>query len=831
MKKKLWIYVITFMMVSLIFPMALGNGWGCCRWRRKVTIIRDNYGVPHVFANTKEGLGFGAGYAMAQDRLWQADLYRRQGYGSLAELGLAPVETDLYIRSMGYSKEELREIFDKWEPYDKRAKLKEMMLAYVDGINYYISQALDAYAHGDPSLMPLEYLPGVISSTGLPLEYFTIEDCIAIVVMMAWQFGGCGGAELQYFSALTELQTKHGEELGWEIFNDLFPQNDPGAEVTIPIEEGAYPDVWNINLPCSTCGMPKSISKFYEKYATLKMGQTQLFESLGLPTSFGSNAFVVGSEKSATRNTLQEGGPQMGQSTPQIVLEMGLHGAGIDAVGMMMPHAPTILIGVSRYGAWTSTTGNSDVMDTYIEFLNPSNPTQYLYNGAYVDMEMRIETIYDAEGTPHDFPIYRTIHGPVIGMDFTSDPPLAFTMKTPYYKNELAAEEGWSMFQQSDNIFDFHKACAHVYPSHNFYLADRDGNIGYWHSGQFPVKPETGVGGRLIDDRFPLYGTGEEEWVRVTGPKEMPVSINPKQGWLANWNNKPIANWPYGESDYGWGEGHRVKRIMQLLSTMDDVTIEDMNMVVRDAGYNHIPGMNFLGYLVEAASESIDPIIEAALPYLEAWNFHYNDILDPTWPAPDATYDDPGLTIFDRWFKYIDNEVFDDDLPVGVDGSDSTLIHIFDGENSKLPLNYDYLNGEDRNEVINRVLKTALEELEIELGPDISTWLTPVIKWGSSQLGAVPAQIMHYMNRGTYNQIVEMPRKRWWHWFYNPAPYAFNVIPPGQSGFVHLVDGIPTISPHAYDQLALYETWTYKPMRYDLWDIWRVMESIQILYF
>ena len=241
--------------------------------------------------------------------------------------------------------------------------------------------------------------------------------------------------------------------------------------------------------------------------------------------------------------------------------------------------------------------------------------------------------------------------------------------------------------------------------------------------------------------------------------------------------------------------------------------------------------MNFLGYLVEAASESIDPIIEAALPYLEAWNFHYNDILDPTWPAPDATYDDPGLTIFDRWFKYIDNEVFDDDLPVGVDGSDSTLIHIFDGENSKLPLNYDYLNGEDRNEVINRVLKTALEELEIELGPDISTWLTPVIKWGSSQLGAVPAQIMHYMNRGTYNQIVEMPRKRWWHWFYNPAPYAFNVIPPGQSGFVHLVDGIPTISPHAYDQLALYETWTYKPMRYDLWDIWRVMESIQILYF
>jgi penicillin amidase len=830
MKKKLWIYVLPLMMLFLIFPMAFGNSCGNYHWRRSVTIIRDNYGIPHVFANTKVGLGFGAGYAMAQDRLWQADLYRRQGFGSLAEFGLAPVSTDLYIRSMGYSKQELREIFDKWEPYDKRSQLKEMMVAYVDGINYYISQALNAYAHGDPSLMPLEYLPGVVSPNGLPLEYFTIEDCTAIVVMMAWRFGGCGGAELDYFSALTELQAMHGEQVGWEIFNDLFPQNDPGAEVTIPIEETVYPDVWSINPPYDyrTCGMPKSINKFYEEYFNFRMGETQLLESLGLPTTFGSNAFVVGNKKSATGNTLEQGGPQMGQSTPQIVLEMGLHGPGIDAVGMMMPQAPSVLIGASRYGAWTSTTGNSDVMDTYIEFLNPADHTQYFFNGELVDMEMRIETIYDDEGIPHEFPIYRTIHGPVLGIDEANN--LAFTMKTPYYKNELAAEEGWSMFQQADNIYEFHEACAHVYPSHNFYLADRDGNIGYWHSGQFPVKPETGKDGRPIDDRFPLYGTGEEEWVRVTGPKEMPVCINPKQGWLANWNNKPIANWPYGESDYGWGEGHRVKRIMQLLSTMDDVTFDDMNMVVRDAGYNHIPGMNFLGYLVEAASESTDPSIQAALPYLEAWNFHYNDILDPKWPASDATYDDPGLTIFDKWFSKIKHEVFDDDIPPGM-GSDSTLIHVFDGVNSKLPLNYDYLNGEDRNEVINRCLKTALEELDSEKGTDMTTWLTPVIKWTPDRLGAVPVQVMPYMNRGTYNQIVEMPRKRWWQWFYSPAPYAFNVIPPGQSGFVHSVDGVPTISPHAYDQLALYETWTYKPMRYDLWDIWRVRESTTVLYF
>ncbi len=839
MKKKLWIYGLSLMMLFLVVPMVQGNSCGHSYGRKKITIIRDNYGVPHVFANTKEGLAFGCGYAMAQDRLWQADLYRRQGYGSLAEFGLASIYVDYYIRSMGYSTEELREIFDKWEPYSRKSKLKEMMLAYVDGINYYISQALDAYTHGDPSLMPLEYLPGVINPDGLPLEYFTIEDCIAIVVMMAWQFGGCGGAELEYYSALTELQALHGEEIGWDIFNDLFPQNDPGAETTIPIEEGAWPDVWSIN-PSSrhiTCGMPSSINKFYEDYSNFKMGVTNLFESLGLPTSFGSNAFIVGPKKSATGNTLEVGGPQMGQSTPQIVLEVGLHGAGIDAVGMMMPHAPTILIGASKYGAWTSTTGNSDVMDTYIEVLNPLNPLQYLHNGIYLDMEMRIETIFDVDGVPHYFPIYRTMHGPVIGMDLTSDPPIAFTMKTPYYKNELAAEEGWFMFQEANNIYDFHKACSHVYPSHNFYLADRNGNIGYWHSGQFPVKPATGKPteefpeGRPIDDRFPLWGTGEEEWIRVTGPEEMPVCINPKQGWLSNWNNKPIANWPYGESDYGWGEGHRVKRIMQLLSTMDHITIEDMNMINMDAGYNHIPGMNFLSYLIEAASESAEPNVQEALPYLKAWNHHYNDLIDPRWPALDATYDDPGLTIFDRWFKYIDNEIFDNDLPPGFGGLDSTLIHVFDGIDTKLQLNYDYLNGEDRNDVINRILNKAITELKAEKGNDISTWLTSVRKWGSDRLGALPTKVMHYMNRGTYNQIVEMPRKKWWHRFWNPAPYASNVIPPGQSGFIHLVGGLPTISPHAYDQLMLYETWTYKPMRYHYWDIWNVRESVEVFYY
>jgi penicillin amidase len=818
MHNKRYTRILLVLILFSVFPIVSANAYsGGSGSSGRIIIVRDNYGVPHIFASTKEGLAFGAGYAMAQDRLWQADLYRRQAFGSLAEFGFASIDQDYTTRSIAYSKEELLQIFNNWTPTQPKARLKEMMLSYVDGINLYISEALTALANGDPSLMPIEYLPGIITPHGLPLEPFTIEDCTAIVVMMAWRFGGTGGNELSYAAALQALMAMHGEVPGWQIFNDLYPQVDPGAPTTIPSEGKCTPKPLGYgNIP----QLPCNIGNTYKNHDKSKIGQMELYESMGLPTKFGSNAWIVNPWKSKTRNAMQVGGPQMGHSIPQIVLEIGLHGAGINAVGMMMPHAPTILIGVSHHGAWTSTTGASDVIDTYIEVLNPENQYQYWYNGEWVDMEKRTERFYGYRKSYYvERDVYRTIHGPIVSWDLTNS--LCFTIKSPYYKNELAAEEGWSLFQQAKNIRDMNKACKEVHPNHNFFWIDKRGNIGYWHSGRFPIKPTYGKDGRLIDDRLPLWGTGEEEWIGVTGFEEVPKCINPKQGFLANWNNKPQADWPYTEAD--WGEVHRVTRLQELLAAGDKLTFDDMGDVNRDAGYNHIPGMYFLDYLTEAAKTdpSIPPEVIMAL---EGWDHHYNDVIDPRYPDYLATYDDPGLTIFDRWFSKIDNEVFDDDLPPGVRGSDSTLLHVFDGENSKLALNYDYLNGEDRDEVIVRVLKEVLDDLEQDFGPDISTWLTPVRITFFSAMGALPSPRMHAMNRGTYNHIAEMPRFKWGDWWCKPAK-AVNVIPPGQSGFINLVDGIPTISPHAYDQLLLYETWTYKPVLLRYRDIWKVAES------
>jgi penicillin amidase len=292
--------------------------------------------------------------------------------------------------------------------------------------------------------------------------------------------------------------------------------------------------------------VPDNLGPVLEQAQEVWATQDEVFESVGVPTKFGSDAVLISPELSATGNALELGGPQMGYTIPQIVYELGLHGAGINAVGMAMPCAgPFILIGVSEYGAWTSTTGGSDVIDTRILTLNPANPTQYWYDGAWVNMERRNELIYGPKKQTYQATsIYRSVYGPIVAMDLATN--TAVTLQTPFFKNEIAGEQGWELFQAATNIDEFEAAVELTVPSHNFYWVDTEGNIGYWHAGRFPVKPAG------ADRRLPMAGDGTQEWVRVTNQFEMPRDINPEQDWLTNWNNKPIAGWPYAESpDHG----------------------------------------------------------------------------------------------------------------------------------------------------------------------------------------------------------------------------------------------------------------------------------------
>jgi len=755
---------------------------------------------------------------MAQDRLWQADVMRRAATGRLAEFGLATIQGDIATRTLWYSEDELLKMFHDWDPGPGYEHLKPMVEAYLDGINAYIEWALQ----NTTTRLAVEYLAQGLAPY---LEPFTVADYVAVLVLQAWRFGGTGGSEGDLYEALQTLQAMNGAAAGAAIWDDLFPLDDAGAPVTIPSQSLSV-----LSKDDTSLDVPNNLGPVLEQAQAVWATQDEVFDSLGIPTKFGSNAVLVSPELSATGNALELGGPQMGYSVPQIVYELGLHGAGINAVGMAMPMAgPFILIGVSEHGAWTSTTGASDVMDARILTLNPANPTQYWHDGAWVNMERRNEVVYGPKKQTYQATsVYRSVYGPIISMDLTTN--TAVTLQTPFYNNELGAEQSWALFQEATNIDEFEAAVELTWPSHNFYWADTEGNIGYWHAGRFPLKP---VG---ADRRLPLAGDGTQEWVRITEPWEMPRSINPEQGWLTNWNNKPIAGWPYAESDVAWGEGHRVQVLMNAIATFaaaGDLTTDTLNQINQVGGYHSTEGMNFAGDLIAAltayVSASPDPELYAALGYLGAWATAQPlpvsrvDFASPAWPYDaNPTYDHPGLTIFNAWFDEIIPEVFggilSQDLMEQLRSYPSLLIRVFD----RATLNYNYLGGRDKNELIVDALKAALAELKTQYGSsDMSTWLTPVRMQSYDAQGALPAAYARhpYMNRGTYNQIAEMVAQG--------LPNAKNVIPPGQSGLI-VLPGTP--SPHAYDQVALYASWTYKPMLFSLAAVEAVETSRNVFY-
>jgi penicillin amidase len=108
---------------------------------------------------------------------------------------------------------------------------------------------------------------------------------------------------------------------------------------------------------------------------------------------------------------------------------------------------PAILFGHNKHIAWGSTAGLGALVDIYEEQLNPSNPYQYLYNGQYLDMDKRTDTIYIKGGGQTTVDVYRTVHGFVIGFDIPNGK--AYSKKRTWEGHELESLMRLDRFDQS----------------------------------------------------------------------------------------------------------------------------------------------------------------------------------------------------------------------------------------------------------------------------------------------------------------------------------------------------------------------------------------------
>src|SRR5215207_6497781 len=190
-----------------------------------VRIYRDDFGTPHVFAETNRGLFEAYGYAVAQDRLWQLELNRRAARGRLAEVfgpgaGNSFLNADRVARTTGYADAELDAQFATLT-----AEEQEIFDAYLGGINRYV---------GEAALAPLSKLPYEFHALGFFPQPWTRRDSAAFGAFMVRRFGEIGGRELTNLSLLDSLVATHGPAAGYAIFNDVRWVNDPDSPVTVP---------------------------------------------------------------------------------------------------------------------------------------------------------------------------------------------------------------------------------------------------------------------------------------------------------------------------------------------------------------------------------------------------------------------------------------------------------------------------------------------------------------------------------------------------------------------------------------------------------------------
>jgi penicillin amidase len=572
------------------------------------------------------------------------EMAKRTVLGTVAEaLGPSYVNYDKGVRS-NYSPASIQQ---QYEALGHREK--EIFEGYAAGVNARIAEVLTNQA----TLLPKQFTDYGF----LPVPWTAFDVVMVFVGTMCNRFSDFP-VGLSNLDLLNSLNTIHNEQDAWDIFKQLQWVNDPSAPTTVPSEDknafektgslkqSAKYDVtlrrshWNL-----ISGEEEKIRQEKELLARFKL------DSLVEPPS-ASNVWLLGDKKTYGRGSIIVNGPQFGWYIPGYVYEIGLHGAGFDVVGNAPFGYPAILFGHNKHIAWGSTAGGGALVDIYEEYLKDESldcgsPYRYIFNGECRDMEKRTDTIYVKGGSPSTVDVYRTVHGFVVRPAGTANPNTAYSKKRTWEGHELESLIGWIESTKAENYYQWRRAAEKSAITINWYYADLRGNIGYVHTGKYPVRRED------HDFRLPASGPGNMEWLGILPFDENPQVYNPRQGYLTNWNNKPADYWP-GSS---WGSADRVQVIIDELEARDKFTKQqawDINKRVSFIDLNIAYFLPFLEKAVEGLLASDSK--KQAVNLMKAWDRYRKDLNN------DGKYDDPAQTIFQKWLSVMLDKTLKDDL-------------------------------------------------------------------------------------------------------------------------------------------------------------------------
>ena len=479
-----------------------------------VRIVRDAYGVPAVYGDTEDDMWWGMGYAIAQDRLFQIEAFRRATTGTLSEIiGRAALEDDIVARRDYYTRAEREEMIESL-PGD----LKTRWQAYADGVNAWIGEV-----NSDPSKMPAEYV-----ALGASPEPLQVHEMAAIGIFLARTTPSDDGEELANLEGFQAVGAE-GVQPGVPAA-DTRPMGD-GAQASWPVPVAARHDAQ------AGAARVQALVQVRERPSAARGGGlrrralrrlARFFPSLG-----GSKMWAMRKLGHAWLLT----GPQLGFVMPERLVEIELHSPSLDVRGTTAAGAPVIGIGHNEHVAWGVTSGLGDEDDLYAEQL--VGDEGYRFRGETRAMECRDEEftyrpppadflalldfeVPDTSMGSHTERVCRTVHGPV--QEVVEGDGIAYARRYAIWKREVGTIVGLDKVNRAASIEDVDAAADELTWNENLMAADDVGNIGYWNPGLMPVRS------KRWDERLPFPGTGRAEWKRLLPPDDRPAGDQPEPG-------------------------------------------------------------------------------------------------------------------------------------------------------------------------------------------------------------------------------------------------------------------------------------------------------------
>jgi len=535
---------------------------------RQVTVLRDSWGVPHIYAQSQHDLFFAQGFVTAQDRLFQMELWKRVGQGRLAEIfGPGYLQRDINARRLAYrgpAAEDFASYADDARP---------ILEAFTQGVNAEIARRS---ASGGPGL-PLEF-----QLAGFAPEPWKPEDCL--MRMAGFPVTRNAVTELLHAQLVTLLGAKKASALlGF----------DP------PVELETFPQ---LNLSGLTPQLLRNLQGSDSSLTMPAPGTT----AFALPEEDGSskwasNNWVLSGKLTATGRPLLSNDPHRTvDKVPSLRYIVHLVAPGWDVIGATEPGTPGVQDGHNFRVAWGWTIFGMDQQDLYLETIHPGDAQRYKTENGFEQLQVRDSTFHVKGQADVSVQLKFTRHGPVLWEDPATHRALALRWVgaepgTAGYMASLTLDrvKNWNEFEEAVKRWKL--------PTHNIVYADVDGNIGEHSVGMAPVR-------KNFTGTMPLPGTGGYEWSGWVPVAELPHQFNPEKGFVVTANQRMTAeNFPY-KVGFEWSEPYRANRITEVLAKAahdgHKLTREDMEHLQGDVV--SMPARELLALLAATAKDSND---------------------------------------------------------------------------------------------------------------------------------------------------------------------------------------------------------------------------------